>query len=767
MGQFGISQAVTRLEDKNLLTGQGRFTDDEHPANYASGYVFRTSVAHARITRLDCEQTRHAPGVLAVYTAADLSAAGIQALPCVNAPTPRPSTEFIPHLQPVLASGTVRFIGDGLAFIVAETLIQARDAAELIELDYESLAAVIEADAAAQDGAPNVWPDTPNNTGFDIELGDPAAVQAAFDQAAHIVQLSEHNNRVVINAVEPRAALAEYNPQQDQLTLTVGTQMPHPTRDTLSQVLQIPPERLRVLVHDVGGGFGGKNSVYPEYVLALHAARCLQRPVRWLSERSEAFLSDYQGRDAITKGELALDQNGRFLALRVTTHANMGAYLTGRGVLPPINVHMACNTYQIPAFYADVKGLYTHTVPTDVYRGAGRPEILYLIERLVDAAAHDLGIDRIELRRRNFIPPEAFPYTTPTGLRYERCEFERILDDALVQSRWEDFEQRRKESARQGKLRGIGLANYVERCGGGGGLSESANLRFEPDGGVTLLIGSMSNGQGHITAYSQIIHERLGLPFEKIHVVQGDTDQVKTGRGTGGSWSIPMGGGAIMLAADDLIEKTRQHAAQILEAAATDIEFENAQFTIAGTDRRIDLAEVIADFYRRNSNASLAGEARYQPDNFTFPYGCHVCEVEVDPATGQVQILDYLAMHDFGHALNPLLLAGQVHGGLAQGIGQALFEHTVYDPDGQLLSGSLLDYCLPRALDLPSFRFEHQDTPAPGNPLGVKGCGEAGAAGSPPALINAIVDALNPYQIRHLDMPATPQVIWRAIQAAD
>ena len=763
MGEFGISQAITRREDQSLLTGKGRFTGDARPAHCAFGYLYRTPVAHARIARLDCEQAKCAPGVLAIYTAADLNAAGIQALPCVNAPTARPGTEFIAKLQPVLASDTARFIGEGLAFIVAETLDQARDAAELIEFEYQALPVIIEADAAAQDGAPVVWPDTPNNIGFELELGDAGTVERAFAAATHSVSLRERNNRVILSALETRTALAEHDPEQDKLTLTVGTQMPNPTHNTLCQVLQIEPERLRVLVHDVGGGFGGKNSVYPEYALVLHAARCLKRPVSWQSERSEACLSDYHGRDNITEGTLALDAQGRFLALQIHTYANLGAYLTGRGAVSPSNVHMACNTYSIPAVHAQVKGVYTHTTPTDVYRGAGRPEVLYLIERLADVAAQDLGIDRIELRRRNFISPDAFPYTTPTGLRYEYCEFERIMDDALTEIDWPGFEQRRQQSAYKGKLRGIGLANYVERCGGGGGLSESAHLRFEPDGSVSLLIGSMSNGQGHITAYSQIIHERLGLPFEKIQVIQGDTDQVKTGRGTGGSWSIPMGGGALMLAADDLIEKTRQHAAQLLEAAATDIEFENAEFRIAGTDRRIGLDAVVQDFYRRHNTSSLAGEARYQPDNYTFPYGCHVCEVEVDPDTGHVKILDYLAVHDFGHALNPLLLAGQVHGGVAQGIGQALLEHTVFDPDGQLLSGSLMDYCLPRAMELPSLRFQHQETPAPGNPLGVKGCGEAGAAGSPPALMNAIVNALSPYYIRHLDMPATPQTVWRAI----
>jgi len=760
--RFGVSQAVTRREDQRLLTGQGQFTDDKTLPGCAHGLVFRTPVAHARITQLDCDKARQAPGVLAVYTAAELAAAGVEPLPCMNSPTPRPGTVFTPHLQPVLVGDVVRCIGDALAFIVAETLAQARDAAELIELDYQPLDCVIEADTAVQPEAPQIWDDTPGNICFDWELGDAQAVQAAFDTATSVVRLSEHNNRVVLGALETRAAVADYTDKK--LTLYTGTQMPNPTQAALCQVLQLGPEQLRVVVNDVGGGFGGKNSVYPEQVLVLLAARELGRPVRWQSERNEGFISDFQGRDNFSTGELALDAKGHFLALRVTGCANLGAYTAGRGTLSPINVHMGCNVYRIPAFYANVQGIYTNTVPTDVYRGAGRPEILYLIERLVDAAAFDLGIDRIELRRRNLIPPNAFPYTTPTGLNYEQSDFSTILDKALAHSDWAGFEQRRARSAQKGQLRGIGLALYIERCGGGGGLSEAATLRFKADGSVSVLIGSMSNGQGHETAYSQIVHERLGLPFEKIFLIQGDTDQVKAGRGTGGSWSIPMGGGALSQAADDLIENSCTLAAELLEASVADIAYEDHQFQIAGTDRSASWNDLVKHCNREN--ISLLGEARYQPTNYTFPYGCHVCEVEIDPDTGHTRLLDYLAVHDFGHALNPLLLAGQVHGGLAQGIGQALLEHTVYDPDGQLLSGSFMDYCLPKATDLPAFQFDHQDTPAPGNPLGVKGCGEAGAAGSPPALVNAIVDALKPYGIRHVDMPATAQSIWRTLHSA-
>ncbi|MFO1352508.1 MAG: xanthine dehydrogenase family protein molybdopterin-binding subunit [Gammaproteobacteria bacterium] len=773
VGEFGLSQPVRRREDWRLLSGQGRFCDDLNPPGLAHAQVVRAPVACAPIRSVDVERARQAPGVLAIYTGADLEAAGVGAIPTLVAPKPKPGTVFRPRLQPALARDCVRFAGEGVAFVVADTLEQARAAAELVVIEYQPQAAITACDAAASPGAPQLWPDVPGNIGFDWELGDPLATGAAFARAARVVKLDVVNNRVLINAMETRGAIGSYDSTVGKLTLHTGTQMPHKIRDQLATVFGLRADQLRVLVQDVGGGFGGKNSLFPEQVLVLHAARELGRPVKWIAERSEGLLSDFAGRDNVSHAELALDAGHRFLGLRVSTYANLGAYTAGRGAVSPTNMAMASNTYRLPAIHVEVKGVFTNTAPTDPYRGAGRPEILYLIERLVDVAARDLGLDRVELRRLNYIRPGDFPYATPTGLTYDACDFERIMDAALAAAQWHDFTARRAQAAQAGKLRGIGFANYVERCGGGGGLSEEAVLRFDADGGVSLFIGSMANGQGHETAYSQIVNERLGLPFERIRIVQGDTDTIATGLGTGGSWSIPMGGGAIWQAADLLLEKARLIAAERLEVADADLEFDSGSgaFRVAGTDLRLPLAEIARlaldpAWLPPGMEAGLNGAARYAPNNHTFPYGCHVCEVDLDPETGKAAIVAYTAVHDFGRVLNPLLLAGQVHGGVAQGIGQALLEQAVYDADGQLLSGSLLDYCLPRADDLPFFAFRAEQTPAPHNPFGAKGCGEAGAAGSPPALINAIIDALAPYQVRHLDMPATPEKLWRILAQA-
>jgi carbon-monoxide dehydrogenase large subunit len=678
----------------------------------------------------------------------------------------KPGTEFLPRDQPLLATDRTRLVGDAIAFILAETLPAARDAAELIDVDYAPLSAATACDAAARAGAPLVWDDVPNNIAFEFETGDRAATDAAFARSARVVTLDLVNNRVVQNAMETRNAVGIF--EDGRLTLQTGTQMPNRMKRQLADVLKLPPEQIRVLVQDVGGGFGGKNVLYPEQALVLYAARKLGRPVKWVSERAEAFVSDFHGRDNVSHAELALDADGRFLAIRVRSYGNVGAYLSTGGSISPTSVVMLPGTYRTPTVHVEVKGVYTNTVPTEAYRGAGRPEITYLLERLIDKAAAELGIDRVELRRRNLIQPDAFPYATPTGLTYDFCDFAAVMDEALRQADWAGLPARRAEAEKRGKLRGIGMSNYVERCGGGGGLSESARLRFEPDGTVLLLIGSQSNGQGHETAYSQIVSERLGLPFEKIRVIQGDTDRVETGLGTGGSWSIPMGGGAVKLAADKVIEKARRLAAHRLEAAEADLEFEGGAFRVAGTDLSVPLVEIIRGAFDParlppGEQPGLEGEERYKPENYTFPFGCHICEVEIDRDSGAVEIVRYTAVHDFGVPLNPLLLAGQVHGGVTQGIGQAMLENTVYDERGQLLTGTYNDYCLPRADDLPPFELVLKETPAPNNPLGIKGCGEAGATGSPPAVINAIVDALSPLGVRHLDMPATPQRVWQAI----
>jgi len=772
--KFGMSQPVPRREDPRLLRGEGRFIDDRTPAGALHAVVHRAPLAHAKVRGIDAAAARAAPGVHAVYTGADLVAAGVGEIACMAAPpeTPwagiREGDRFRERHQPILATGRVRFVGECVAFVVAGTRVQALDASERIEVDYEPLAAVTACDEASE--GPPVWDDVADNVSFRWEIGDREATEVAFAGAHRIVRRRVVNNRAQLCPLEARGVVVEHD--GERWTLDVPTQMPHGVRRQLAAVLGIEEERIRVLVHDVGGGFGGKNSLYPEYVLAAIAARDLGRPVKWIADRSEAFLGDAHGRDLVSHAELALDPEHRITGLRMRNFANLGAYTASRGAIPPtLAPLMATNTYRIPAAHADVAACFTHTVPTDPYRGAGRPEGLYVVERLMDAAAREVGLDPIEFRRRNLVPRDAFPYRTPTGLLYDPCEFDAVLRSALERADARGFPSRRADAEAKGLLRGLGIANYVERCGGGAGLSERAGLLVDPDGTVTLLIGSMSNGQGHETAYSQLLNERLGLPFEKIRIVQGDTDRVPSGTGTGGSWSLPMGGGAVVRAVDRLIEIARPIAADALEAAAADVEFRDGAFRVAGTDLAVSFDETAARAAadgrtRSDGDPGLEAVAVYEPANNTYPYGTHLCEVEVDPETGAVRIVAYTAVHDFGQVLNPLLLAGQVHGGLAQGLGQALLEHTVYDAEGQLLSGSFMDYCIPRADDLPDFEFEPWITPSPGNPLDIKGCGEAGAAGSPPAAINAVLDALASIGVEDFEMPATPERVWRAIRAA-
>ena len=774
MGRYGLSQPVPRREDPRLLRGEGRFIDDRTPAGALHAIVLRAPFAHARITGIDAGPARAAPGVRAVYTGADLAAAGVADIACMAAPPEtlwagiQKGDRFRERHQPILAVGRVRFVGECVAFVVAETRAQALDASERIEVDYDPRPAVTACDEAPE--GPPVWDDVADNVSFRWEIGDAQATEAAFAAAHRIVRRRIVNNRAQLCPLEARGVVAEYD--GSRWTLDVPTQMPHGVRRQLANILGIEEERIRVLVHDVGGGFGGKNSLYPEYVLAAFAARDLGRPVKWIADRSEAFLGDAHGRDLVSHAELALDPEHRITGLRMRNFANLGAYTASRGAIPPtLAPLMATNTYRIPAAHADVAACFTHTVPTDPYRGAGRPEGLYVVERLMDAAAREVGLDPIDFRRRNLIPPDAFPYRTPTGLLYDPCQFDAVFRTALERADAPGFPARRREAEARGRLRGLGIANYVERCGGGAGLSERADLLVDPDGTVTLLIGSMSNGQGHETAYSQILNERLGLPFEKLRIVQGDTDRVLSGVGTGGSWSLPMGGGAVVRAVDRLLEIAGPIAADALEAAAADIEFRDGAFRVAGTDLAVSLSDTAAraaadGHLRADGIPGLDATAVYEPGNNTYPYGTHLCEVEVDPETGAVRIAAYTAVHDFGKVLNPLLLAGQVHGGLAQGLGQALLEHTVYDGEGQLLAASFMDYCIPRADDLPDFAFEPWITPSPGNPLDIKGCGEAGAAGSPPAAINAVLDALASVGVEDFDMPATPERVWRAIRGA-
>ena len=771
MGQFGVGQGLQRLEDERLLTGQGRYTDDITAPGQAFGHLVRSPHAHAEILSVDSAAAAAAPGVLAVYSAADLSADGIGDIPLMT-PIPGRDGKVGPTPpNPVLARGRVRHVGDPVAFVVAETPAQARDAAELVMVDYKDLPAVVETDAAMAPDAPQIWEEAPQNLCLDWEMGDAEATEAVFQEAAHVTRVRLLNNRLVVNSMEPRVALGEYDAQSGRFTLTTPSQGWGRLRGQLAeQVFKIPPEQMHILTPEVGGGFGMKIFLYSEQVMVLYAARKLGRPVKWTSERSEAFLTDTQARDHVTDAELALDAEGRMLAIRVLTTANMGAYLSNFSTFIPTGAGapMLCGLYKFKQVYNRVACVFTNTVPVDAYRGAGRPEAAYVVERLVDAAARELGLSPQKLRRRNFIATDELPYETATGFNYDSGEFERLMDEALRLADAEGFAERRREAESRGRLRGLGLACYAECCGGIG--TEDARVRLDADGGLTLIVGTQTNGQGHATAYAQLLADRFGLPPEMIRTSQGDSDDLKEAGGTGGSRSLLMGGMAITGAAEKAIERMKAVAGHLLEAAAADIEFDAGEFRIVGTDRRISLKDVAGATHGGDLPAEIGGPVdeydHYDTPPMTYPNGCHVCELEADPETGVIRIERYIIADDFGKVVNPLLVAGQVHGGTAQGLGQALLEHTVYDGGGQLLSGSLMDYCLPRADDLPQIELHLFEVPCRTNPLGVKGAGEAGAIGSPPAIINALVDALTPYGIAHIDMPATPQRVWQAIRAA-
>jgi carbon-monoxide dehydrogenase large subunit len=757
--KFGFGQAVTRKEDDALLRGQGHYVADVAPAATLHAVVLRSPHAHARFRIVDLERARALPGVRLVLTAADIAQLG---------PLPTPGVlegvDIPVPFYPILASDEVRHVGDSIAFVVADTLAQAKDAAEAIEVDWQPLPHVVGAVAALEKGAALVWPDRPGNIAFETALGDVRATKEAFARAAHTVSLTIVNQRLVTNYLDTRGVIAEHD--GDRYTLTLGSQGSHIIRDIIAgAVLKIPPEKMRVITPDVGGGFGTKLFPYREYALAAVAAERVAKPVKWVCERSEHFLADSHGRDNISMAKLALDDKGRFLALDLDIVADMGAYLSCYApYIPWLGVGMATGVYDIPIAHIRLRGVYTNTVPVDAYRGAGRPEASYLIERAVDAAAREIEIAPDVLRRRNFIKPKAMPYTTPTGKVYDSGDFAGTLARAQEIADWDGFNKRAAQSKRAGKLRGIGIATYVEACGGNG--PETAHVRLDRDGGVTVLIGSQSTGQGHATAYAQIVADRLDLPPEQVRLVQGDTDLIESGAGTGGSSSIPVGGVSVERASKTLADKLKDLAAEALEAAAGDLEIANGAVRIAGTDRVISFADLAA--HPRATPERLRAASEFGPEVPTYPNGTHIAEVEVDPQTGVTAILRYVVVDDFGATLNPLLLAGQVHGGAVQGIGQALMEHTVYDPaSGQLLSASLMDYALPRAADAPDFAFETRNVPCQTNPLGVKGAGEAGAIGSCPAVINAVLDALwRAHRIRDLDMPATPERIWQAVEAA-
>jgi aerobic carbon-monoxide dehydrogenase large subunit len=769
--KFGIGQPLRRYEDLRLLTGKGRYTDDITLPGMAFAAVLRSNVAHARLTRVDAAAARRMPGVLLVLTGDDVAADKLGDVPCNHPLVSRDGKPRHDTPRPVLAIGKVRHVGQPVAFVVAETLLQARDAAEAIEVEYDELPAVTDARAAVAPGAPLLFDHAPGNLIFDWDndMTDAKATDAAFAKAKRVTTLEIVNNRVVANSMEPRNALAEFDAASGRSTLYTTTQGPHLVRDPIADViLKIGKDKLRVVTPNVGGGFGMKAFVYPEQVLAVWASRKLNRPVKWQADRSEGFLSDNQGRDHVTRAELAMDEQGRFLGLRVTTLANLGAYLSPLGsFIPTRSSDLVSGLYTTPAIHVNVKGVCTNTVPVCAYRGAGRPEAAYLMERLVDAAARDMGMTPDAIRRINFVPPGAMPYTSATKLVFDSGEFEQVMDLAMQAADWAGFARRRAESELRGKLRGIGMATYTERCGGG--MPETASIEFKGER-IELVMGNVEYGTGLITAYKQVVADRLGVDPDRLDVVMGDTDRTPPGL-TGGSRALPVAGSALYEASQDVIDKGRALAAHLLEAAAADVQFEEAHFFVPGTDLKLDLfdvAKAARDPAKLPAGMAPGLDATKQrvPQAATFPNGCHIVEIEIDPETGVVGVDRYTIVDDFGRTINPIMLEGQVHGGVVQGIGQALIEHTVYDDaSGQLLTGSFMDYAMPRADDLPSFSFATHNVPCKANPLGVKGAGEAGAIGAPPAVINAIVDALHRRTgLRHIDMPATPRRVWEALQ---
>ena len=773
MAKFGVGQAVTRVEDSRLLTGKGTYTDDVHLDGEAHAYILRSPHAHARFTVGDLEAARAAPGVLAVFTVEDLEAAGIGHIQSRVPVTNRDGSAYYVPPRPALAAGTVRHVGEGIALVVAGTLEQARDAAELIDVDYEELPAVVDMPEAIADGAPVIWEGAPDNLSFDWGCGDETATNAALSRADRVVTLTVVNNRLVVNPMEPRCAVGNYDKVTDRYELYVPTQGVHNIRKQLADtIFNLPEDRFRVVTKDVGGGFGMKLFLYEEYILVTFAAKEVGRPVRWAAERGEDFVTDTHGRDNLTTAQLGLDRDGRFLVLKVDTLANIGSCHSNFAgfVATACGTPMLPGVYDIPAAYARVRGVFTNTTPVDAYRGAGRPEAAYVIERMADAAARETGLGQDEIRRRNFIPPTSMPYETALGQVYDSGDFVVNMEQAMETAGWSDFESRRKAARAEGRLLGLGMAYYVEACGGGG--PEWADVAVAGSGEVTVRIGTQSNGQGHETAYSQIVAEHLGVPLERVRIVQGDTDIVERGSGTGGSRSLPVGGVALDKASVGVVEKGRRIASFALEAAPDDIEYAEGRFTIAGTDRSMTLEEVAqlaedADRLPEGETPGLTANDTHTPPAATYPNGCHICELEIDEATGVPRLLRYVVVDDFGAVINPLLLQGQVHGGIAQGVGQALLEECRYDTDsGQLVTGSFMDYCMPRADDMMDISFAMHNVPCTTNPMGLKGCGEAGAIGAPPAVINAVLDALKPFGVGHIDMPATPEKIWRAVQDA-
>ena len=787
MGADGIGAAVRRKEDVRFLTGRGTYTDDISRHGQTHAYIVRSSQPHAAIKRIDTSKALAAPGVVAVFTGADMAADGVGGLPCGWLIKNKDGSPMKEPAHPPLVVDRVRHVGDHIAVVIAETKAQAKDAAELVEIDFEPLPAVVDSLDALKAAAPQVHGDAaPGNLCYDWELGDKAAVDAAFAKAHKVAKIDLFNNRLIPNAMEPRAATGDYDPASGDYTLYTTSQNPHVIRLLMGAfVLHIPESKLRVYAPDVGGGFGSKIYHYAEEAIVTWAAGKVKRPVRWTADRSESFMSDAHGRDHHSHAELALDKDGKFLALRVATVANMGAYLSTFASCIPTYLYatLLAGVYTTPAIYAEVKAVFTNTVPVDAYRGAGRPEATFLIERLVDIAAKEMGMDRVEIRRRNFIPTDAFPYQTPVALQYDSGDYFSTLEQAQKTADWAGFEARRAEAKKRGKLRGIGVSTYLEACGiapsniagalgARAGLYEAATVRVHPTGSVTILTGSHSHGQGHETTFAQVVAETLGIGIDQIDVVHGDTNKIPFGMGTYGSRSLAVGGTAIVKALDKVVNKAKKIAAHLLEASVNDIEFKDGKFTVVGTDKSKTFGEIALTAYVPHNypleelEPGLEENAFYDPKNFTFPGGCHIAEVEIDPDTGVTKVVNFTAVDDVGRVINPMIVEGQVQGGVAQGIGQALLENCVYDKSGQLITGSYMDYAMPRADDLPSIGVATHVTLCTHNPLGVKGCGEVGAIGSPPAVINAVVDALKDHGVTHMDMPASPQKVWSVINGA-
>jgi len=772
MAKFGIGQAVRRVEDQRFLLGQGRYVDDISLPGQCYGVTVLSPHAHARIKRVDVAKAKAAPGVLCVLTGADAVAEKLGSFTAHLMPEDFGAPKGHRTFQPVLNAGKVRFVGDRVAFVVAETLSEARDAAELVEVDYEPLPAVVNLEDAAKDGAAKVWDDCPQgNVGFRLMFGNKDATDAAFAKAKHVVKLRVENNRLSPVAMEPRVAIGDYNAADDSYTLYTASQNPHGVRMEMSHIFHVPENRIRVVAPDVGGGFGLKGNPFPDDALVLWASRRLRRPVKWVASRSESMLTDHCGRETVYYGELALDEHGKILGLRAKCLFQLGAYFVGAALAAgAFSVRFIPEAYDIQTMHILSQGLFTNTSQSGPYRGAGRPEAAYFTERLIEHAARTISMDPAEIRRRNLIPPSKLPYATPTLWNYDSGEFQRLMDKCIELSDWKGFAARKKASQKNGKLRGRAVSYYIEF---GGIFNDRMDLRFDPGGTLTVLAGTHSHGQGHATVFAQLVHEWLNVPLEDVRYVQGDTAQVPIGRGTYGARSAIVGGNALKAASEAIIAKGKVLAAALMEADAADIEFKDGQYRVVGTDKAITITDVakaacapmgpLTDKF----GVGLEASGSFSPNPPSHPNGAHVCELEVDPETGEVVIDRYFVVDDLGRVLNPMIVRGQIHGGVVQGLGQALLEHQIYDrQSGQLLSGSFMDYGMPRADTMPNVEAELEEVPCKTNPLGVKGIGESGTIGAPPTVINALIDALEPLGVDHIDMPATPARVWETITRA-